>query len=93
MEPTMSTPMQALQTILEELDTQELFLSDFEDTLGEVVDNLIKSAAAATPEVKSTIEAVINSLEQMASPEHDVKDTLLQLSDIFRKCAIDASAS
>jgi hypothetical protein len=93
MEPTMPTPMQALQTILEELDTQELFLSDFEDTLGEVVDNLIKSAAAATPEVKSTIEAVINSLEQMASPEHDVKDTLLQLSDIFRKCAIDASAS
>lgn len=83
----------ALGPIFEALDTQELFISQFEEQVGNVVNIIDKAISAASSDVKPILIAVRNAVEETANPESDVKDTLLNLSDILRECALDASTS
>ena len=89
----MNRPMKPVDAIIEEIDTQELYMSDFEDGVGTVLEMLEKSGGAAKSEVKILISAISDSIKKTANPEVDIRDTLMQVSEILRDCAINASAS
>ena len=89
----MNRPMKAVDAIAEEIDTQDLYMSDFEDGVGTVLEMLERSSGVAKADVKILIAAITDSIKKTANPEVDIRDTLMQVSEILRDCAINASAS